>query len=81
MLRVAEALKDLKGVGAVYVGVGPLNPNGSHVRFRGILPHHSIPEILSASGSINTKPRKVYKEPRPLFTITVHPENCIGSLT
>lgn len=47
--RVAEAIEGLEGVGAVFVGDGPLLPTGSGVLFRGSLRHEEVPEMLSAA--------------------------------
>lgn len=46
---LAEALDGLPGTGSVFVGSGPLQPEGSNLLFRGRLPHDQIPEILSAA--------------------------------
>jgi len=46
---LAQALDGLDGAGSVFVGSGPLRPEGSHVLFRDALPHDRIPEILSAA--------------------------------
>jgi len=47
--RVAQALEGLQGVSAVYVGAGPLAPQGEQMAFRAVLPHDAVAEILSAA--------------------------------
>ena len=46
---MAEALDGLAGVETVFVGSGPMRPEAANIRFRGVLPHGQIPEILSAA--------------------------------
>jgi teichuronic acid biosynthesis glycosyltransferase TuaC len=46
---LAEALNGLEGTSSVFVGSGPLTPEGDHILFRDTLPHDQIPEILSAA--------------------------------
>ena len=46
---LAEALDGLSGTQSVFVGSGPLRPEGSNMLFRGRLPHDRIPDMLSAA--------------------------------
>ncbi len=43
------AVEELDGVGAMFIGSGPLSPSGQRMRFRGTLPHECVPEMLSAA--------------------------------
>jgi glycosyltransferase involved in cell wall biosynthesis len=45
----AAAIDGLAGVGGVFAGSGPLTPTGANVLFRGVVPHESVPELLSAA--------------------------------
>ena len=47
--RAAEAIRDLEGVGGMFVGSGPLRPSGPNVVFEGRVPHACVPELLSAA--------------------------------
>jgi glycosyltransferase involved in cell wall biosynthesis len=49
VLRVANALRGLEEVAAVYAGSGPLVPKGLNTLFRGVLPHDEMPRLLSAA--------------------------------
>jgi len=49
VLRVAEAIRGLKGVDVVFAGSGPLVPEGSNILFKGVLPHNQVPHLLSAA--------------------------------
>lgn len=48
-IRVADAMEGIEGVGAVYVGKGEVVPGDSQTLFKGVLPHASVPEMLSAA--------------------------------
>jgi len=47
--RVAEAIKGMDDVGAIYIGAGPDVPDASQSRFQGTVPHDLLPELLSAA--------------------------------
>jgi len=47
--RVGIAIKDLKGVGGIFMGAGPLPPEGDNIIFDQLVPIQSIPELLSAA--------------------------------
>jgi len=49
VLRVAEAVRGLPGVGAVLLGSGPLEPSAREILFKGPVPHQVVPELLSAA--------------------------------
>ncbi|MEQ5791398.1 glycosyltransferase [Muricauda sp. NFXS6] len=48
-LRVLEAVQNLDNVGALFMGNGPQEPNGSSVAFKESVPSYAIPELLSAA--------------------------------
>jgi len=48
-LRVVEAVRDVEGVAAIFMGSGDERPAGDNVLFCGRVPHKQIPELLSAS--------------------------------
>ncbi len=47
--RVLEAIKSRPEIGAVFLGDGPQEPNGSQVLHKGIVPHEDVPLWLSAA--------------------------------
>ena len=48
-LRVLDAIKDMKDVGALFIGSGPDEPEHPSVVFKGSVPSFKIPELLSAA--------------------------------
>ena len=48
-LRVLEATKDMEGVGTMFIGSGPDEPQDPSVIFKGSVPSFEIPELLSAA--------------------------------
>src|SRR5699024_6146470 len=49
-LRVIEALNQLdENIGGVFIGSGKQEPQGKKVLFKGRVPFHEVPEILSAA--------------------------------
>jgi glycosyltransferase involved in cell wall biosynthesis len=48
-LRVLEAVQNLDNVGALFIGSGYQEPEGTSVFFKGSVPSHQIPELLSAA--------------------------------
>lgn len=48
-LRVLEAAKDMEGVGTMFIGSGPDEPQGPSVIFKGSVPSFKIPELLSSA--------------------------------
>lgn len=49
VLRLAEAVKKVGGVKTIYIGSGPLQPNGEDILFKGRLPHNEIVCYLNAA--------------------------------
>ncbi len=49
VMRTAQAIDSLPGVAGIFVGAGPLEPRISNLAFCGKVPHHVIPELLSAA--------------------------------
>ncbi|GMN12033.1 glycosyltransferase family 4 protein [Croceitalea sp. MTPC9] len=48
-LRVLEAVQNLDNVGALFLGSGYQEPEGTSVFFKGSVPSYQIPELLSAA--------------------------------
>ena len=47
--KLQAALAGLEGVGAVFLGSGPMKPAGAHVLYCGRVFHEQVPEFLSAA--------------------------------
>ncbi|MEI6193990.1 MAG: glycosyltransferase [Verrucomicrobiota bacterium] len=47
--RVCSALEGVKGIGLLLVGGGSCRPDGHFIRFKGIISHDQVPEMLSAA--------------------------------
>lgn len=48
VMRLLEAIKDIKDIKLVLIGGGELNPESDRIVFKGQLPHDEVPMMLSA---------------------------------